>query len=141
MKINIEHNLDLNIDLGCGMYKKEGYIGIDILDFGQEIVCDVSNGIPLPDNSVSEVFSSHFFEHITEPVINKVVWEFKRVCKNGASLYIVCPPSNSLAAYDIAHYSLWCEERYRGLFNSTRDEIIEIGRNERGVFAKIKIVK
>jgi predicted SAM-dependent methyltransferase len=139
-RVKVPHNLEIKLDLGCGKYKKDGYIGLDAVDFGQEIVWDVAEGIPLPDNSVAEVFSSHFFEHLTEPVINRVVWELKRVCKSGAELTINCPHADTTEAYDIAHYSLWDEQRIKGLFNSTKDEVLEIRRQDNSIFAKVKII-
>ena len=55
------------LDLGCGPLKRQkDWIGIDILDFENvDIVGDVYEVIKaFPDNSIDEVHSYHFFEHI-----------------------------------------------------------------------------
>lgn len=106
------------IDLGCGKNKKEGFIGIDKIDYGQEILWDVTKGIPLPDDSIDEVYSTQFFEHLDEKEINTVVWELVRVCKAGAKIHIEVPSDESDPSYDIAHYSFWNPSRGRGLFYS-----------------------
>jgi len=59
----------LKLDVGCGQNKKKGFLGIDILGSqGIDFVLDITNEkLPLQDNSVDEVFSNHFFEHIDSP--------------------------------------------------------------------------
>lgn len=52
------------IDLGGAFNKPEGYLSVDLLDIA-DIQCDVTNGIPLPDNSVGIVRAYDFLEHIT----------------------------------------------------------------------------
>lgn len=103
------------IDLGCGQTKREGFTGIDILDQGQEIVWDVRHGIPLPDNSVSEIFSSHFVEHLIPSELPTVFLEILRVCKDGALVTIHCPDSSSDEAYFNSHFSLWNEKKIKGM--------------------------
>ncbi len=55
----------LRLDIGCGKTKMDGWEGIDAIDFGQKHVHDVRQGLPFQDDSVSEVRSSHFVEHLT----------------------------------------------------------------------------
>jgi hypothetical protein len=42
----------IKLDLGCGEFPKEGFTRLDINDFGQEIMWDATEGLPLPDNTV-----------------------------------------------------------------------------------------
>ena len=44
----------MKIDMGCGVNKPEGYVGIDLLETA-DIRYDLREGIPLDDNSVEEV--------------------------------------------------------------------------------------
>ncbi len=105
----------IGIDLGCGFlrYKeKDGYIGIDIIDYGQEIVWDVTQGIPLPDNSVPQVFTCHFMEHVKWEDTFEIFRELWRVCVNGAEIFIRMPypdPSNLWALY-ASHMGVWDDQ-------------------------------
>jgi predicted SAM-dependent methyltransferase len=68
----------IRLDLGCGSCKREGFIGID-LSPEADIQWDISNGLPFPDNSVSEIRSDHFFEHLELPVVVNTFRECHRV--------------------------------------------------------------
>jgi hypothetical protein len=103
------------LDLGCGENKKEGYIGLDFMDFGQEIKWDITEGIPLPDDSVSELFSSHFVEHIEDKYLNDLIHEMIRVCKDESVIEVRCPRADTNEAYFTSHLSLWDERRVRGI--------------------------
>jgi len=103
------------IDLGCGKSKRKGFTGIDILDQGQEILCDVRHGIPLPDNSVSELYSSHFVEHLTPSELPAVFLEILRVCKDNSTITIHCPEASTDEAYFNCHFSLWNEKKIKGM--------------------------
>src|SRR3990167_11002256 len=87
---------DLKLDVGCGDskhdFKNHGlkdYIGLDIYDYGQDIVWNIEQGIPLPDNSCSEIFCSHVVEHLDDLIT--VMNEFWRILKPNGKLSIVCP--------------------------------------------------
>ena len=78
------------IDLGCGASKREGFLGIDRFPLpGVDLVADLNEGIPLPDDSVDFVYASHSLEHLesTDQVFN----ELYRVCKHGAIVTILAP--------------------------------------------------
>lgn len=115
MRISTKLNDDIKLDIGNGEFKREGFIGMDKLDFGQEIVWDINNGIPLPDNSVSEIYSSHFIEHLREHEIKNFVLEMLRVCKDKAVVQLICPHADTKEAYYICHYTRWNEQRVEGI--------------------------
>jgi ubiquinone/menaquinone biosynthesis C-methylase UbiE len=72
------------LELGCGPSKTiEHAYTIDMLDIdGVDIVCDLDNGFPfLPDNSVDEIHSFHFLEHVKD--LNFMIAEIYRVLKKG----------------------------------------------------------
>jgi len=75
----------LKLDLGAGDNKKEGFIGVDIVKTKSvDIVCDLLKfPWPFKDNSVDEVYSSHFFEHIPGYLRGKWMNELYRVMKPG----------------------------------------------------------
>ena len=83
----------MKIDFGCGPFKRPGYTGIDTCAFpGVDIVYDGA-AIPLPDNSVSEVYSSHCLEHV--PDLAATLAELWRVSKPGAIWTIEVPHFSS----------------------------------------------
>ena len=54
----------VNVDLGCGKRKQEGFFGIDRFPMPEvDMLADIDLGIPLQDDSVDMLFSSHFLEH------------------------------------------------------------------------------
>ena len=62
----IDFNKEININIGCGPRNEIGFIGLDMRDCGQEIIWDAREGIPLPDNTVTKIWTSHFLEHLTD---------------------------------------------------------------------------
>ena len=66
----------IKIELGCGNSKHAGYIGIDALALENvDITTDIEDGLHfIPDNSIDEVYSSHFLEHLDnfEMIINEI---------------------------------------------------------------------
>lgn len=108
------------LDIGCGKNPAPGFVGVDVLDFGQEYKCDLSktpwdfegpkrdcfkshrmrpiggNKLViatwlLADNSVDEVRSSHFVEHLTGQERIGFFNELYRVMKPGAIATIIVP--------------------------------------------------
>ena len=79
------------IDLGCGLNKKEGYVGIDIRALeGVDIVRDVNNrGLSFSDSTIEYVYTSHFLEHTSNLIF--IMNEIYRVCCNNALVEIVVP--------------------------------------------------
>lgn len=69
------------LDLGCGNIKKPGMIGIDIVNTSAtDIVADIEKGLPfVPDQSVDEIYSSHFMEHLED--INPLLADVHRILK------------------------------------------------------------
>ena len=102
----------LRIDLGCGIMKKEGTIGLDIA--AHPTVDHVLNletePLPFADRSVAYVHSSHFLEHLRDPV--PLFKEVSRVCRDGARLEFWTPYAWSGDAFVIEHTFYWAEEVY-----------------------------
>jgi len=81
----------MRLDFGCGKKKKEGFIGVD---FGKtsdaEIICNCEHyPLPFNDNTIDEVYSSHFLEHIADP--NAFLIDLMRIMKPGAEALIHVP--------------------------------------------------
>ncbi len=55
----------LRVHLGCGPVHLDGWLNIDIeRESAADVRVDLRNGLPLPNRSVSHVFSEHVFEHL-----------------------------------------------------------------------------
>lgn len=92
--------LPLKLDIGCGKTKTEGVIGIDSIDFGQDIVHDVRDGLPMyEDNSVDHIHTSHFVEHLTGNERVAFYNEVYRVLKPGGTFYVITPNWSHACAY------------------------------------------
>lgn len=101
--------LKMKIDLGCGCRKKEGFLGIDIIDFSKLYPknefkqMDLNKGIKLPDNSVDEIHINHYLEHHQN--LTYLIDEIYRVCKDKAIIIIKCPHfTNNIHPF---HYGTW----------------------------------
>ena len=96
-KLKIKNFNDIYLDLGCGNEdhnrpeNDRNNIRMDMTDYGQEIVWNAKEGIPLPDNSCSHITASHFIEHFREEDVIEIINECWRVLKKGKELYIICP--------------------------------------------------
>lgn len=98
----------VTVDLGCGLHKLEGAIGIDndpTVD--PDIICDVLNGIPMDDDSVDCLLASHFMEHVPQSKVNFVLSEIWRICRDGATVVFVVPFIGHESAHVPWHYSGW----------------------------------
>jgi SAM-dependent methyltransferase len=113
-------NNPVRIDLVCGFYPKPGYIGIDNLygarsqvETGKEpdIVCDLSiEPIPFAENSVDEVHSCHFLEHVD---ISRMLDEIFRVLKPQGMFVAVLPYALSNAGLYPGHTAFYTDEWWR----------------------------
>lgn len=103
---------NLKIDLGCGLNKKEGTLGIDILPSPNvDYVLDIqTEPLPFPDQSVEYVYSSHFLEHIEN--IGHIFTEVSRVCVDGGELEFWTPYAWSNAAFILGHKLYLNEDHY-----------------------------
>ncbi|MEI6478506.1 MAG: methyltransferase domain-containing protein [bacterium] len=91
----------LKLDIGCGKNKAAGFHGVDSIQFdGVDTVMDVrETPWPWEDDSVDEVHSSHFVEHLTNNERVKFWNELGRVMKKGAQARIVVPHWSNACAY------------------------------------------
>ena len=119
----------IKLDLGCGTEKRAGFLGIDRRRFaGVDGVTDLTRkiwifedkeiggikllrgegGYTLPDNSVAEVYCSHFLEHLEHnqraPERVRFMNELWRVLIPGGTATIITPHWASNRAYgDFTH--------------------------------------
>jgi predicted SAM-dependent methyltransferase len=78
------------LNLGCGSDLKEGYVNLDIVDYGGNMIHDI-NQFPYPfqDNYFDEIYASHVLEHLDS--FHKTVTELFRISRHGAIIEIFAP--------------------------------------------------
>ena len=130
--IDFENYNIKNLNLGCGKLKFDDAIGIDIEDYGQELVWDLREGIPFPDETIQNIKAHHFLEHIERGKVIFVWQEMYRILVSEGILDIVVPHSTSYYAFIPIHLSYWNEGVIDFLCNgnyiNTRFKVIEMER-------------
>lgn len=95
-----DNNRPIRLDLGCGKKPMEGFIGVDSIDFGQPHVLDLRfTPWPWQNDSVDEVRSSHFVEHLTGAERISFFNELYRIMKPGGIAEIITPNWSHASAY------------------------------------------
>jgi glycosyltransferase involved in cell wall biosynthesis len=120
-----ERDADLNgllkIDMGGGLFPREGYKTIDQED--GDITCDLNEGIPLDDNSVGVLNASHVIEHLRDPI--KTMREIHRVLAPGGWAFIEVPSTEGNGAWcDPTHVSFWNEDSFPYYTNRNKAQFI-----------------
>src|SRR5687768_224522 len=93
------------LELGCGDLKKDpSYLGVDIFPLpGVDFVHNMETGLSfIPDNTVDEITSSHFLEHIVN--FELLMKEIHRVLKKDGLHKVTVPHfSNPFYYSDFTH--------------------------------------
>src|SRR3990167_5394836 len=103
----LENKNKKKLDLACGNNKQKGFVGVDITKEGTQADIE-ANLLSFPwtfaeDNSVDEIFSSHFLEHIPhgdgyhDPFF-QFMDEVYRILKPGGTARFICPYYTSVRA-------------------------------------------
>lgn len=87
----LEKSSFVKIELGSGSKKgKDGWTTVD--QYGADIIWDLRRGIPLPNETVDKIYSSHLLEHIPYHQLIPFLRECRRVMKSDAE-FSVCVPN------------------------------------------------
>ena len=89
----LKSHAGIQLDLGCGQNKAQGYVGLDARDVpGVDIVHDLTETPwPLPDDCVTLTRLSHVWEHIPPWKTIAVMAEIHRVSRHNALVFISAP--------------------------------------------------
>lgn len=98
----ISNKKEINLNLGCGSDIREGWVNIDefantfcgdkkTISQNNLIKYDCRNGLPIQDNTVDIIYSSHFFEHLIPNEAFKLYKDSFRVLKKDGIFRIVLP--------------------------------------------------
>jgi predicted SAM-dependent methyltransferase len=105
----------LKLNLACGQIKMEGFVGVDIAQCeGVDVVHDLTvTPFPFEDNSVDEIYCSHFIEHLNGEQMIKFMEELYRIMKPNATGTLIAPYYSSMRAIqDPTHKSFISEANF-----------------------------
>lgn len=82
----------MKLHLACGIVKLAGYINIDIdPNINPDVVIDLTVPLPYINDSIGEIITYHFIEHLERGEAENLIRECYRVLKKGGFLTIEIP--------------------------------------------------
>jgi SAM-dependent methyltransferase len=106
----------LSLDLGGRLNCPDGYKSVDLKN--ADIVVDLNERWPFPDNSVGVVRAFDVLEHLKDPL--HTMKELYRVLTPGGYAFIQVPSTDGRGAFqDPTHVSFWNENSF--LYYTNRD--------------------
>lgn len=129
------------LELGCGNLRTiEHSITLDMVDLPTvDIICNLNEGFPfIPDDSVDEIHSSHFMEHIDD--FGAMLKEIHRILKHGGMSKITVPHfsnpyfysdythRNFFGLYSLSYFSktLYFKRRVPTFYNDIDFRIVDV---------------
>ena len=127
--------LPLKVNVGCGNEPFPGWVNLDLDPAVRaDIVWDVTDGLPFPDNSCAFIYSEHFLEHIPVQQGVRFLSECRRSLQPGGVVRIGMPCVQALVRE--YHENVWAKqpwlEKYGYAWVKTRAEYINIGFRDWG---------
>ena len=135
----------IKLNLGCGLRKLEGFINIDNRsEVSPDLLCDITEGLPYPDNSVDRVRAHDILEHVALGKTVPLIEEIYRVLRPGGVFEHYTPSTDGRGAFqDPDHRSFWninswlyfMDDKYRDLcgikakFDGTNQDEISHGKS------------
>lgn len=100
------------LHLGCGRTRQDGWVNCDLYPGPHvDAAFSVEERWPFPDNSGSEIYSSHMLEHLTKP--KAFFQEAHRVLQPNGSMLLRLPYGGHRAAWwDLEHIRPWYAENF-----------------------------
>jgi SAM-dependent methyltransferase len=94
--------MSLKLNLGCGAERLEGFVNVDFYHTSADLKVDLySYPWPWADNSVDQVATFHFLEHV--PDLERTLLEIHRILKPGGLFWVKVPHARGWTAYCIGH--------------------------------------
>lgn len=98
------------LDVGCGLNKRPGAIGIDRnARTAADVLCDLDHfPYPFRDSSFDELYATHVIEHVSDVI--RAIEEFHRLVRPGGRICITTP--------HYTDFSSFCDPTHRWHLNS-----------------------
>lgn len=87
----------IKLDIGCGHFPRDGFVGLDIVNDDRVIYCNLEqDDLPFDSWTVSEAVADNVLEHITNliPLMN----EINRVMMMGGLFTAIVPLANTVGS-------------------------------------------
>lgn len=81
----------LNLNIGSGSNRKQDYVSVDLYAPEADMVMDCSKPLDFDAETVDNIYSSHFIEHLSRAEWMRVYPSWCRVLKPGGTIEIRCP--------------------------------------------------
>lgn len=108
----LENGKGIQLDIGCGENKQQGFIGMDARDLEcVDIIHDLESfPYPIPDESCNKILGSHIFEHIKPWLSIDMLNELWRIMKWDGSLILTMPYAGSKGYWQDPTHCNGCTE-------------------------------
>jgi SAM-dependent methyltransferase len=91
----LEEGQEIRFNMGCGVERLPGYLGVDKNSDRADIRMDVFE-LSLPENCAEEVLASHFIEHLPQHRAPEILTKWRDALKPGGRLVIETPDLDAL---------------------------------------------
>lgn len=85
----------IRLNLGCGDKILPGYVNVDVVEARAgktpDVLCDLHQLHPFPDNYADEVMAIHVVEHFWRWEVEDILREWIRVLRPGGRMVLECP--------------------------------------------------
>ena len=116
------------LSLGCGKRPEKGFIGLDSVNFGWNVLWKAGEPFVELDNEVEFIKAYNFFEHIDGDTAIKVLNECWRVLKKNCELEIVVPKAGTEEDFsDPTHKSHWTKKTFESYIAGHRPRNADYG--------------
>jgi predicted SAM-dependent methyltransferase len=125
----------LKVNVGCGNEPFPGWVNLDLdAAMRADILWDVTDGLPFPDDSCTFIYSEHFLEHIPVQQGVRFLSECRRSLQAGGVVRIGMPSAQAhISEY---HENIWAKQPWLETYGygwiKTRAEYINICYREWG---------
>lgn len=101
----------VKLDIGCGLNKRDGYLGIDrSADVGADYQLDIEKAtFPFDDSSVDEIYCGHLVEHLSDLIT--FMNECHRVLKPNGVITVLAPYYTAIQASQDPTHVRYINER------------------------------
>jgi predicted SAM-dependent methyltransferase len=128
-------NFPLKVNVGCGNEPFQHWINLDLSpETRADVIWDVTNGLPFPNDSCAFIYSEHFLEHMSVQDGVRFLVECRRSLQPGGVVRIGMPCLQEIARQ--YYEDTWAQQswlqKYGYSWIKTRAEYINIGFRDWG---------
>ena len=122
----------VNLNIACGdtFIKSDSWINLDFESNSKDVIqCDILKKIPFENNSIENIYSSHFVEHVSLENIPQLFYEFYRLLCAGGKIRVVTPDFEEMCRSYLESFD---EKNYK-VSDYIKHEILDqLVRNQEG---------